>query len=311
MTKPEDRLRFGKVVVNGPCPVCSLGAELDNGHGDALLVRCQRCGTFGLSRTTLSTDLGNERNKKRISSWIFDRTAVGDLPLLSSTDFEILQAKAAPKTAERAFRLLGQASKIVENQVGDIFDPEEEKLMAASFSTDVGEAVELCSFLARRGLLEERKSGVFSLTAEGLIWLEENEPHPGSTDNGFVAMWFDTSMNAAFLDGFAPAISGAGYIPVRVDQIDHVGKIDDEIIRRIRQSRFVVADFTGHRGGVYYEAGFAAGLRLHVFMTCREDHMGDLHFDIRQYNCISWTDHGDLREKLQRRIEAVIGKGPH
>ena len=40
--------------------------------------------------------------------------------------------------------------------------------------------------------------------------------------------------------------------------------------------------------------------------------MVDLHFDVRQYNCIEW-DRGrldDLASRLQYRIEAIAGKGP-
>jgi len=49
---------------------------------------------------------------------------------------------------------------------------------------------------------------------------------------------------------------------------------------------------------------------LPVFWTCRKDHLAQLHFDIRQYNCIDWMDEPDLAKRLQRRIEAVIGRGP-
>lgn len=100
-------------------------------------------------------------------------------------------------------------------------------------------------------------------------------------------------------------------IAVVVSSIEHTGKIDDEIISQIRKSRFLVADFTGHRGGVYFEAGFAMGLGLPVFWTCRRDQMKELHFDIRQYNCIDWNTLDELAERLQRRVEAVIGKGPN
>ncbi len=37
--------------------------------------------------------------------------------------------------------------------------------------------------------------------------------------------------------------------------------------------RFMIADFTGHRGGVYFEAGFAHGLGIPVIWTCREDQL--------------------------------------
>jgi hypothetical protein len=52
------------------------------------------------------------------------------------------------------------------------------------------------------------------------------------------------------------------------------------------------------------------GLGLPVFWTCQKDHLSGLHFDIRQYNCIDWTDTDDLAVRLRRRIEAVIGVGP-
>ena len=42
-------------------------------------------------------------------------------------------------------------------------------------------------------------------------------------------------------------------------------------MHQIRKSKFLIADFTGQRGGVYYEAGFAYGLGLPVIWTCRKD----------------------------------------
>ena len=82
------------------------------------------------------------------------------------------------------------------------------------------------------------------------------------------------------------------------------------MIAQIRSASFVVADFTGHRGGVYFEAGFALGLDLPVIWTCKKDDMKDLHFDIRQYNTIDWETPEDLARRLQHRIEATVGKGP-
>ncbi len=108
----------------------------------------------------------------------------------------------------------------------------------------------------------------------------------------------------------------SGYRPVRIDGKDHNNKIDDEIIAEIRRSRFVVADFThgksGHRGGVYFEAGFAKGLNLAVIFTCREDLINEVHFDTRQYNHIVWTADNldDFKKRLSQRISATLGDGP-
>ena len=127
-------------------------------------------------------------------------------------------------------------------------------------------------------------------------------------------MWFDDSMKEAYDQGIAPAIRDAGYEPVRVDQKEHVNKIDDEIVAEIRRSRFLVADFTqgrmGARGGVYYEAGFAQGLGIPVIFCCRKDRLRKVHFDTRQYNHIDWETPEDLRKRIVQQILAVIGDGP-
>jgi nucleoside 2-deoxyribosyltransferase len=137
---------------------------------------------------------------------------------------------------------------------------------------------------------------------EKVIELQANQSRP---DQAFVAMWFSPDMNDAFEHGIAKALDATGYTPLRIDMSEHNDKIDDRIISEIRRSGLVVADFTGQRGGVYFEAGFAMGLGIPLIWTCREDEVDKLHFDTRQYNHIVWSDADDLRQKLQYRIEAT------
>jgi nucleoside 2-deoxyribosyltransferase len=120
----------------------------------------------------------------------------------------------------------------------------------------------------------------------------------------------DASLEDAWHSGLRRAIVDAGYKPLRIDKKEHANKICNEIIAEIRRSRFLVADYTRHRGGVYYEAGFAAGRGLPVILTCRKNQMTQLHFDIRQCNCIDWEEQEDLAQRLKVRIEALIGDGP-
>jgi nucleoside 2-deoxyribosyltransferase len=82
------------------------------------------------------------------------------------------------------------------------------------------------------------------------------------------------------------AVAAAGYKHLRIDSDEYIGGVMDQIIARIRESRFVVADLTHNRGGVYYEAGFAFGHGIPVIPTCRQDHIGGaqnlrVHFDIQ------------------------------
>ena len=53
-------------------------------------------------------------------------------------------------------------------------------------------------------------------------------------------MWFDRSVNEVYEKAIEPAVRQAGYKPLRIDRVDHTDGIDDEIIGRIQDSRFLV-----------------------------------------------------------------------
>lgn len=119
-------------------------------------------------------------------------------------------------------------------------------------------------------------------------------------------------LSQAFEEAIRPAIEeDAGFRKaMRVDKEEYLGDIVYEIIARIKESRFVVADATEHKNGVYFEAGYAMGMGLPVIWTCHEDDIGKAHFDTRQLNHIVWKDIGELRKNLANRILATIGAGP-
>jgi nucleoside 2-deoxyribosyltransferase len=120
-------------------------------------------------------------------------------------------------------------------------------------------------------------------------------------------MWFDASMNDVFDLGISKAVTECGLPPpIRVDRKEHNNQITDEIIAGIRDAEFVIADFSGNRGGVYYEAGFARGLGRAVIHCCRESDFDDRHFDTKLINHIKWSNAADLHKKLVARIKATI-----
>lgn len=142
---------------------------------------------------------------------------------------------------------------------------------------------------------------------QGWARLTELQRRPaGARNQAFVAMWFDPSMDAYFNEGILPAVEDDGTKCMRIDLKEHNNKICDEIIAEIRRSKYVVADFTGNRGGVYYEAGFASGLGIPVIWTVRERSLKRVHFDTRQFAHITYTTPEDLRTKLLNRIRATI-----
>jgi len=131
-------------------------------------------------------------------------------------------------------------------------------------------------------------------------------------------MWFGSGdvdrtseMADLYENSIRPAVNDAGYHERRVDGEEYNDFIMDKVLGLIRLAPFVIADFTGNRGGVYLEAGFARGLGIPVIHTCNSDDFKKAHFDIQQINTIKWKESGDLREKLHHRIMATLGPGPY
>ena len=160
--------------------------------------------------------------------------------------------------------------------------------------------------------LETRSAGSqlgYRLTMPG--WKRHREVVHAAPDSvqAFVAMSFADGLDAIWEEGLRPGIEEAGYKPFRTKEQEHSGKIDDLIIREMRRSSLVVADFTEQKQNVYYEAGFADGLGLPVVRCVRAAEAKKLHFDTRQYAHVTWTDADDLRVKIRNRIEATAPVG--
>lgn len=194
------------------------------------------------------------------------------------------------------------------------------QLLAYSESTEWNDLKGLLYHLVEKELIQKSAASSFKehqyfLTIDGTIHLDESRDITPDSDKVFVAMWFHSSLFSVYDEAIAPAIKAAGYAPKRADRAHYVDKIDDWIIGQIRQARFVVADFSqgddGARGGVYYEAGFAHGLGRKVVFTCRKEDEKELHFDTNHYNHIIWESKEDLKKRLEERIIAVMGDGPH
>lgn len=137
-------------------------------------------------------------------------------------------------------------------------------------------------------------------------WIEiEKLENPNQSKQAFVAMWFDESMNAAFLE-IEKACNSNGYIALKIDLKEHNNEISSEILYEIRKSKFLIADVTGYRQGVYFEAGYSLGLGQKIIWCCKENDFENVHFDTRQYNHIVWKNETDLYEKLEKRIRSTI-----
>lgn len=311
---------------NDCCPVWGTPARTVPTSRDGRDVDSARAGgRYFISGTAEAILAGiNEPAKARLTTWLVDQRHLGvECPEITSTIIDQIKRWRSLSVHERAGRLLGYLQTRMP-AIGDTtkIPPAGRDLaiLAHSESVKMSEAIYLLDFLEKSNWIEEAKprspdnTREYTITPGGYSHLAELEAKVIDSAQAFVAMWFDSSLDDAYNHGIAQGIADAGYKQLRIDQKDHNNKIDDEIIAEIRRSKFLVADFTqgdtGARGGVYYEAGFAHGLNIPVIFTCREDAVGKVHFDTRQYNHILWTTPDELCTRLSQRIVATIGDGP-
>jgi len=151
--------------------------------------------------------------------------------------------------------------------------------------------------------------GELSIEANGWDRIAKLSTLQSELNQAFIAMWFNNKTKSFFEKGIKPAVEFDGQTTcLRIDKTEHNNKICDQIIAETRKSKYLIADFTENRGGVYYETGYAMGLGIPVIWSVHKDHLKNVHFDTRQYNHICYENEGELFKKLKNRIEATIPK---
>ena len=129
----------------------------------------------------------------------------------------------------------------------------------------------------------------------------------------FVAMMFSTDMTSIYENGYKTVIQSLNYSAMRIDEKDYTGLIINEITSEISDSIALIADLTGNRGGVYYEAGIARGLQLcnhpiKLILTCKQDFFDKekVHFDVSGDKILLYENENDLKTKLTKLLQTIL-----
>ena len=311
--------------ITGTCPIWGnqFPATIDGNAGPTIIKvnnSARAGGAFEVSEQLAKTLLELDTSAKaRLTTTLIDRRLQGDVsPEITMNMVEEAKSKNSLQVHERAERLLKYLVRHTSN-VGDkvrinYHDQLSWGAIAWTESVDLSEVLYFPEYLQGMGWIDSQGPSGMVVQVEGFARVAEIESNPESKQ-AFVAMWIHGKTEEAFEGGIKPAIECAGYEAVRIDRVPNVNKIDDAIIANILKSRFIVADFTqgedGARGSVYYEAGFAHGLKLPVIFTCHKDKIECLHFDTRQYAHIVWESPDDLRVKLLDKIVALELENPN
>jgi hypothetical protein len=311
---------------NSSCPVCRSSANEDIEAFTARII-CPVCGMFRLSVPTghfLKGFIGEcgalayriSHNLRTISEGALGASDNSLFPIYSDDDFKRMIAQSDLPVQEKLHLLLRYLARSSEF-LGESYAMDHTHDYSVIEARDAGEAVFYIEMLKEQGFVSagvytnnNRGTTDFRLTGKGWLELDRITQSGSQSANAFIAISFDRSRDKAS-DAVHAAISEAGYMPIQINRVPHLNRIDDEIIARIRGSKFLVADFTGQSNGVYFEAGFMLGMGRPVIWLCQKQELKKVHFDARQYNTIDYLDEADLEERLKNRILANLGRGPN
>lgn len=165
--------------------------------------------------------------------------------------------------------------------------------------------------LTIKGYIESRFTSSeinFNLTHEGLNKVLEIEEKGIDSKSCFIAMAFNEK-TVEIRGAIKKALRNTGYEnPIIIDErhLESDKTIPEAIFNEIRKAKFIIADFTLHRNGVYFESGYALGLGKQIIYTCKKDNFNKAHFDIKQLQLVLYDTPEELEKKLVDKIEFWI-----
>ncbi|MCK9294378.1 MAG: hypothetical protein M0P70_04795 [Desulfobulbaceae bacterium] len=332
--------------IKDKCPICQSDMTLtsDRNGRDVYHIDCKhRCGEYSITRNALinlqNTSIST-RQSANISGWLCDNQGYEiDCKIIDS-----LTQLPSPSFHEKSDKILLYLEKRTPFAGARV--NKTHKFISVGWCVNYEELKEITNYLKdTQRIIEESATPntFFKIIPQGWDHLEKIKFRNFSSRQCFVAMWFAPEMEKVYSSAIKPAIefveeglTRPRFEALKINNFEHINDINDEIIGQIRRSRFMVCDLTGHRGGVYFEAGFAYGLGIDVIYTCRKDWTHDeilkdktgnsvkklfdsnsniikikkegVHFDLAHRNRIEWTydELPEFKERLEKRIKSVI-----
>ncbi|MEW6009572.1 MAG: hypothetical protein AB1629_08070 [Candidatus Omnitrophota bacterium] len=278
---------------------------------DAYEITCPACGYYQITGTAALCGIPQGVDEKDLilfSSYLRNNSSLENPIIIQGNDLKEIKSRVAPyekltpiDKINLFIKYLGDSLKFLGDRI-QINDNDYTRF----YCLNSDEMVHIQNYLIQRGWASEEPYPLCSLSVDGWQVYESLKQINIESKKVFVAMSFAPELKYIFDEAIFPACDECGFKAFRVDSKDHIEKICDKIIADIKESRFIIADFSGQKHGVYFEAGFAQGLGLKVIWTCKKGEEDKLHFDTRQYNHIIWENPEDFKKQLISKIKANI-----
>lgn len=269
---------------------------------------CSVCGRYVLERSFHIERYSEQKDKfYKVSSWIRENNDLFEKPpKITTSNF--------PKLLDIRDKKIKEKFDLMMRYLYDLQDknlnPREMIVKCWFKDTDEGLVFLKKGFNNQliSGNMEGRTYYHDRLTYDGLEYVENLESPNASSKNVFLAFNFETELNDIFSTYVREAVEESNLTCIIVNQNNtELNKsITDEIIGKLKSSRIVIADFTNHRNSVYFEAGFAMGMKIPIIWTVQKGHDDAMSFDTRQYPHIVWENGEDLKKQIMDRIRVIL-----
>jgi len=202
---------------------------------------------------------------------------------------------------------IGYEIKIKHEQLNSIFFIKQKTCDGnLNFNECLEQAKFIVDYLVAQNMIKASTLLGLTILPDGWKRIDELQKNHSNNKQAFVAMRFSDETKE-LREALREGIQKAGFIACFIDEKHHNEQIVPEILFQIRQSKFVVAEFSDNNNGAYYEAGYATGLGKEVIHICNEDKFNEAgHFDIKQKSTVLWKTIEEIPHALHKHIEATI-----
>ena len=244
------------------CPICGNKSQEESTNRDGYHILCPKCGEFFISRTleSMFQHQDNRTHNYKISSWTSEQNKVfGNIPDLLTTDLDTIINQRKKTIKEKFDCFIKTISTLNNGQINQndfnhcyIYDDNELGIFYQKALDNKYINGTIQKYLD--GLLLMMYQGI---CFDGLEYIESLAQTNENSKNVFVAFHFTKELKEIFDNDVKEIVEelGLNYIRVSSSTTDTNKTINDEIIGKIKSSKIVIADFTGQRNSVYFEAG--------------------------------------------------------
>jgi hypothetical protein len=107
-------------------------------------------------------------------------------------------------------------------------------------------------------------------------------------------------------ESYKEVCKGFKYDCRRIDDESNVPRILPEILAQIAGCALVIVDLSDEKANVYYELGYADGLKKPMLVTAKKG--TKLPFDVKDIPVIFWENQKGLKEQLHKKISKIAAK---